>query len=961
MLRQLEKMKEIGIDEFFIYPGFGLEYPNYLEESWFEYVGWTIKQAKRLKMHVWIYDELNWPSSSAMGYLPKYYPQYRCKMLARSTTKLGPGHQYNFGISYKPLCAFIRKSPRAGWERVELVNNEYVNTTSQVIDLLVFDVRIHNYPSLSTNSVLNTWNQRGVCDFMNPDAVKAYIQCVHQKYYDHFKAECGKTLRGFFYDEPYVAGQSPCGEYLPWTNGIEEMFRKRYGYDLLDHLPELLENVPGSEKFRSDYWTWVVERGSQSYSKTIADWCAAHHLESTGHCVYEELIDQNERLFCCGEPHAVIKYNQIPGMDMLMDPSPFHWATDVIFIGSHAGRTSDCLFTAKQACSTARYAGAKRVMCEACGILAPNVRIGREKYPLSWMAACGVSMMNENSLPYSFHGFGKRGNNKMFSQPWMKDYGIFADAVRELSRFATGLLRTEVCVLCPESTVRAGTIVTQDRRPLADVNIHPATVGTMENLMRCHIDFEAMFEDILVESPVKKGVLRAPNSAFKVMVIPHAPILRPEVAKKVREFIDGGGKVFFVERRTERYPDGTRCDFTDVPLLDPTDVGDAVRKVVSLPYEITTDGEVFSALRDCDGVPTLLLSNQGLDATDLEVKLHLKGPVAAKVVGEDAEWQYDGSRIHLAHEQVVLLRVGKRVARKTPTLEWGELPAGKMQLCGPWEYSLDKPNNALMGFELGLCPDKVARDDISKVPLWIPVTVDGIHDLDFAPEEYPYYWLKGKFIIEDSSVIPELSLVAEQDDLEAIYVNGKRIGKGVEYPLWTHECRKFDIERAVKMGENELVILCKTTIWADPKYHPMIFILNYIDTFVLHGNFAVKGGEEIPRLKKLPERLAMGDWTKQGFPYYSGDVIYHCFIRGGKPRIVEVDPGEAAVEFWLNGTKLAAKLWKPYRCDLAPAWKTENEFEIRLMGTVGNLFAKGFGARKPTTRAFGLMAPIEIR
>jgi hypothetical protein len=269
-----------------------------------------------------------------------------------------------------------------------------------------------------------------------------------------------------------------------------------------------------------------------------------------------------------------------------------------------------------------------------------------------------------------------------------------------------------------------------------------------------------------------------------------------------------------------------------------------------------------------------------------------------------------------------------------------------------------------MGFELGLCPDEAARNDIDKVPLWLPVTVEGVHDLDFALEEYPYYWLRGSFVVEDESVIPDLSLVVEQDDVEAIYLNGKRIDGAVKYSLWTQECVKYAIADATKMGENHLRLRLRTSIWASPKYHPMIFSLNTIDPVVLHGNFTVKGGEETPCLKKLPAMLEMGDWTKHGFPYYSGDVCYHCTLTGETPPVVEVsDPGEAAVEMWLNGTKLGAKLWKPYRFDMSPAWKTVelNELDIRLVGTVGNLFARGFGSRKPSPRAFGIMAPVEIR
>ena len=963
MLRQMEQMKSMGIDEFFIYPSMGLEYPNFLEDSWFEYVAWTIKQAKKLKMHVWIYDDMNWPSGSAMGHLAKRFPQYRCRSICHQTLKLGAGQKYSFNSGCEALRSFIRKNPRSLWERVELVDNQYVNPYPYTIELQVYDVRICNFPSLGVRGILNTWYQGGFCDFLNPKAVRAWMSCIHDKYYEHFKADCGKTLRGFFYDEPYFQ-PNPAGE-LPWTDGIVEMFQERYGYDFRDHLPEFYEDLPGSEKFRSDFWTWFVERIGVAFSKTIADWCAERNLQSTGHCVFEELIDQNSRLICCGEPHEVIRHNQIPGMDMLMDPSPFHFPLDMMFIGSLPGVPSECLFTAKQACSTARYANAKRVMCESCGVLNPNVRIGREKYTYSWMAACGVSMMNENSLQYTIKGYGKRcSGNKNFFQPWTKHYGIFADAVRELSRFGTGLLRTEVCVLCPESTIRACTTITADRYPPPEGNIHDAAIGSMENLMRNHIDFEVMFEDVLVASPVKKGALRAPNSAFKVMVIPHAPVLRPGVAKKVREFIHGGGKVLFVERRTERLPDGTRCDFRDVPLIDATAVSDDVRKALSLPYTIETQGEVFSALRDCDGVPTLLLSNQGTSSTEVEVKCGLRGPVAAKVVGEDAEWQYDGGSIHLEEEQVVFLRFGKKVPHKTPTLEWGRFPVGGKTLGGPWAYSLNKPNNALTSFELGLCPDEVARKDARKVPLWLPCTWDGNHDLDFNPEEYPHYWLRGSFLVEDKSVIPDLSLVVERDEVMEVYVNGKKIAGEVEYPLWCPECVKYPIAKAVKKGENSLLILCKTSIFRDRRYRT-IFEMNTIEPMVLHGNFATSRGEKVARLFALPKELTLGGLEAQGFPFYAGDVSYHCTLPGGKnaPVLEVPDSGDGAVELWLNGTMLGAKLWKPYRFDLTPAWKTKgvNELTIRLVGTVGNLFPRAYGNRKLALRPLGLLKPVEYR
>ena len=51
MLRQLDMIKNAGVDEFFIYAIIGLEYPRFLEDSWFDYVGFILKEAEKRNMH----------------------------------------------------------------------------------------------------------------------------------------------------------------------------------------------------------------------------------------------------------------------------------------------------------------------------------------------------------------------------------------------------------------------------------------------------------------------------------------------------------------------------------------------------------------------------------------------------------------------------------------------------------------------------------------------------------------------------------------------------------------------------------------------------------------------------------------------------------------------------------------------------------------------------------------------
>ena len=94
VLRQFQLLQDAGIDEFFIYTGYGLYDPDFLSEEWFELVGFIIKEAKKRGMHVWIYDDLNWPSGTASGILPRNFPQYRSRSIRRSFFSLIPGEVF---------------------------------------------------------------------------------------------------------------------------------------------------------------------------------------------------------------------------------------------------------------------------------------------------------------------------------------------------------------------------------------------------------------------------------------------------------------------------------------------------------------------------------------------------------------------------------------------------------------------------------------------------------------------------------------------------------------------------------------------------------------------------------------------------------------------------------------------------------------------------------------------------
>jgi hypothetical protein len=75
----LREMRDKGVYAAMPHPGFGMDRRQYLEEPYWRAMAATIREAKKLGMQIWLYDEYNWPSGGAGGRVtdghPEYYPR----------------------------------------------------------------------------------------------------------------------------------------------------------------------------------------------------------------------------------------------------------------------------------------------------------------------------------------------------------------------------------------------------------------------------------------------------------------------------------------------------------------------------------------------------------------------------------------------------------------------------------------------------------------------------------------------------------------------------------------------------------------------------------------------------------------------------------------------------------------------------------------------------------------------
>ncbi len=106
IIREFKMMKEKGIGDVIVHPRYGLQV-EYLSEEWFKIFGWCVREAKKHGMHLWIYDELNWPSGTAGMRVMRINQDYQGKYLAVDAKPINQIDIENFDFGDYVIAANI--------------------------------------------------------------------------------------------------------------------------------------------------------------------------------------------------------------------------------------------------------------------------------------------------------------------------------------------------------------------------------------------------------------------------------------------------------------------------------------------------------------------------------------------------------------------------------------------------------------------------------------------------------------------------------------------------------------------------------------------------------------------------------------------------------------------------------------------------------------------------------------
>ena len=489
----MTKLKELGLGGIVCNVSFS-EYMR--SEAHWQTLIEAVEACRDTGLVVWIYDEDGYPSGAAGGLVLQQNPKLEAIALA-----------YDSSL---PESFILRPS----YEHTHASNNFYAT--------------------------------RRFANLLDREAVESFIKITHEAYWARLKDHFGGTIQAFFTDEPSLMavniGQlpeevrktvrvvDPLDENLgplpsvPWAADLPELYRQRYGEDILNMRKSLFEGDSEADRgVRRQFWALVTDLLAERYYGQIRRWTDSRKVASSGHILWEEQPLHGVPLE--GNPLKMLMQMDIPGLDMLTSNPEA-----VIYSG---------WLTASLPASAAIFNGGRRVMTEVSDFSETMAKRGPA--PLAdmcaaaaWQAALGAT---EFTLYY----------NRAARSP--TDYRAYCDFVGRLN----SLLRDarpapRVLLYYPiydiwgeyRPVAEPLTLNSQSDRMKKLVN---SFMSLGEHTTRRQIPFALIDHELLATVEVREGHILVNGRAFDALVLPAGVEMPKSAAEKANLFKAAGGKI----------------------------------------------------------------------------------------------------------------------------------------------------------------------------------------------------------------------------------------------------------------------------------------------------------------------------------------------------------------------------------------------------------------------------------
>ncbi len=966
LLKQIDELEEMGFGGFNMHTRNGLN-TEYLGEEYMDCVKACCERAKEKGMLAWVYDEDGFPSGWAGGLVTRVYPYYRIKRLVVSTTKneevFNREAFSNYLLNdYKVEDSVVEE--KCGYKDGKsfllsmydvVLDDKGILKSYKPISLEEEKIgKVKGkiwYAYLVTESAHPGMNYGAQLDCFMDEAVKKFIEVTYERYYNKVGEYFGDTIPAFFTDESTVSPKTTLSKsvndgeiLLSWTTDYSLSFKKDFGYDLVEKLPEIFFESKKPSKVRYDYFKHCAERFAKTYFGQIRAWCEEHGVKYGGHLFFEDFLLQQVQ--GCADVFLMYEELDIPGLDVLRNRGLFH--------------------TAKQVQSVTRQLGKEGMLSELYGVTDWDFDFRGHKWQGDWQAALGVTVRVPHLSWYSMRGTSKRDypGSIHYQSSWYREYTLIEDHFARLNAVLTkGKPQVRVALLHPlESywTCFGPNDFTSDKRGEIQDNLTNLT----DWLMKGNIDFDYMAESLLEKHYVETdgAILKLAEAEYQVVVIPPVRNLRKSTVKILIEFVKKGGKVIFTgdsnflvdleeSKLAKQLFDASIKsylspkvvineleEFRDVDILKLDGTRD---QTFLYQKRVLEDGEwVFIAPTEYEEKRILRTPQDGICN---KVNIVLNGTYSVE------EWNtLEGkiSPLNVKHEggktivnygfypiTSLLIKLTKLKEIPSETLaekDDEKTPYKAIDLFSDLEYSLDEKNCAVLDMASWSLDGKNynKREELRRVD-------DELRKIFELEENSPQ-----PYIIKDDKILANVylkfSFEAEEkfnvelayEYLDKVILNGKLVAVNKDGYFTDRFINKMPLGM-VKKGKNELVCVV-----------PFSKIITIENLFLL-GDFGVRVNGANWTLTKLPKKINFGSINDYGLSFYGGAITYKIPFdcEKGSVKITADKYDGTLISAKVDGKEVGKIVFSPYQLLVDNLEKGNHTLELKLYLSRHNSFS----------------------
>jgi hypothetical protein len=486
---------------------------DWLGEGWYRDLKVCLDAAKRLNLEMWIFDEKWWPSQMLGGKVP---PEHGSKTMgAETATVEGPKRFAADGYGGKFFIGAVAgKEGEGGIDGSSLVDLAPHIRGGQ----LSWDA-----PAGRWQVMKFTWAFTGpkgmqqkmiAVDGASRDCVDWFLRTVYQPHYDRFKEDFGKTIRGYFYDEPETLGD--------WGPEAMKVLAERQ-VDWKKALVAWKFRLAGEEQVAAKYQ--YADAFAEAWGRTMyggmSKWCRERGVRSIGHFM-EHGNDLFSRQLCAGNMFQLQKYSDMGGIDLVCRQY-------------YPGQKKTGLFQMPKLGSSITHVYGKDddlAMCEIFGAYGQDITYPQMKWLTDQMQVRGINFMIPHSFnprapfdtdcpPYFYNGG---------YEPRYPLYRVYADYTSRLSLMLSGGRHVApVAFLFPGQSVHAGRSIRPDEltNALDDANY----------------DCDWVPYDAFDEAALEGKEIRLHRERYRILIVPAAEVVPYATMEKARKFFDQGGVV----------------------------------------------------------------------------------------------------------------------------------------------------------------------------------------------------------------------------------------------------------------------------------------------------------------------------------------------------------------------------------------------------------------------------------